>query len=192
MDGWMDHVRRIALEVSEARQWKGTLACTSFDPNTHTVKGIILPHGVETGWIPLAAVQTSGGSANGTGSYFGPTPGDASALQNGGQFQGDQLDVEFDRGDPNTLIAKHKMSLPQNPPMVQSGEHLVTHERGSTHLYKQDGSVVFTHFAAQGTHTWDAQGNLTTDTKGKTHTINSSGGDIHISSGGGTIHMNDS
>ena len=176
---WLDQlVRRVALDIVGARQFKGLLACTSFDPTTHTVKGTIVPHGIETGSIPLMAIQTS--MAAGTGIFIGPRPGNASVLQNGGKFEGDLLDIEFDMGDPNTIIAKHRMSQPQNPPQVQAGEMLHLHEKGTKTLHAQDGSVTFTHFAKQATETWDAQGNRTVDTKGQAHTVKAGGSTVQM------------
>ena len=183
-DQWRDLARRVALEISHARYYKLDLCVTSYDKTTHTVKGMIVPHNIETGDIPIHSIQTSGDS--GTGVFIGATPGDASALTNGEQFMGDVMEVHFDGGDPNTMIAHYKMSQPENPPQVESGEMLHQHQKGSTHLYKQDGTVIFTHFAKQGTQTWNTDGSITTDTKGAAHTVMTGGGATTIDSGGGT------
>lgn len=186
MDEWLNVlVRRVAMEVTGSRQFEGTLACTSYDPKTHTVKGIVVPHGIETGNIPLAAMHTSGDS--GTGLFIGPTPGDASKLTQGGTFDGDLLDLKFDMGDPNTITARHRMSQPDNPPMVKSGEAMLIQKKGNSTYYKEDGSVVQTHFAKKGTTTWDKDGNVTTDTKGAKHTTMTGGAEHTIDTGGGAV-----
>ncbi len=121
MDEWLDIIRREAANIVASRQLKSTLVATSYDPATHSVKGILVPHGVETGWVRLAAIH----AGNGFGIVMGPTPGDAKKLD------GDQFDIEFDAGDPNTIVARHRQHSKQDaPPAVKSGEMLIQHKSG--------------------------------------------------------------
>ena len=128
-----DVMRAYAAQAVAARQFKGTLVTTGYNPQTHAVKGILVPHGIETGWIPIAAVH----AGNNYGIACGPKVGDAQALD------GDQYDIEFDFGDPNTIVARHRQfSTPDSPPQVQSGEMVVMHESGNKIFFAQDKSMV--------------------------------------------------
>ena len=127
MDEFWNVVRRIALEVMGSTQIKGTLVCTAYNPKTHAVKGIIQPHGVESGWVPIAALHVG----NGFGVLVGPKVGDPQKLD------GDQFDLQADMGDPNTLVAHHRQfSTPDAPPEVQSGEMLLMHEKGTKAFFR--------------------------------------------------------
>lgn len=156
---WLDIIRREALNVAKHGQQKSTVICTSYNPNTHAIKGILVPHGVETGWIPLAAIHIG----NGYGVLVGPKVGDPEKLD------GDQFDVDFEFGDPNTPIAKHRMfSTPDAPPVVQSGEILLMHQKGAKLYFEEDGSV-------------------TLDTNNNPLTINTGSGKLAIN---GTVDIN--
>lgn len=136
MDEWLDIIRREAANVVASRQLKSTLVATGYDPATHSVKGILVPHGVETGWVRLAAIH----AGNGFGIVTGPTPGDDKKLD------GDQFDIEFDAGDPNTIIARHRQhSKPDAPPSVQSGEMLIQHKSGHYIKFNAADELVVNH-----------------------------------------------
>ena len=99
IDAWLDIIRDEVATVSSMRNWKGTVVVTSYDPTKHAIKGILVPHEVETGWIPLG----SGMIGNGYGDVMAPKAGSATDLD------GDQFNVEYDNGDPNTPIATHRI-----------------------------------------------------------------------------------
>jgi len=180
MDDFLDLIRREAQHAIAGRQYKGTLVATSYNPKTHAIKGILVPSEVETGWIPIATQH----AGDGYGVMSGPNVGSAENLD------GDVFDIEFENGDPNTPIAKHKhFSAADNPPQVQAGELLVKHQTGGSTYFKADGTIVTTHKDG-GQMTFDADGNHTLDTKGKTVTVKSSGGAININGGGGTVSIN--
>jgi hypothetical protein len=125
-------IRRIAQEVVGRQQFKGTLVCTAYNPDTHAVKGIIQPHGIESGWVPLAAMHVG----NGFGILVGPRVGSSDALD------GQVFDLHFDGGDPDTLVAHHRhFSTTDKPPRVESGEMLLQHENGNQVFFSQDGSL---------------------------------------------------
>ncbi len=131
-DELMSHIRRIAQEVMGRSQFKGTLVCTAYNPQTHAVKGIIQPHGIESGWVPLAALHVG----NGFGIAVGPRVGDPKKLD------GQVFDLHFDGGDPDTLVAHHRQfSNTEKPPVVQSGEMLLQHESGNKVFFAADKSV---------------------------------------------------
>lgn len=164
-----DYVRREAQNAVAMREMKGTLLCTAYNPKTHAIKGILMPHEVETGWVPISVA----GAGNGFGVLVGPKVGDASKAADG--FDGDVFDVEFDGGDPNTPVAKLKhFSATQTPPEVQSGEILIKHEKGGSRLYAADGSITDTH-PSGATITWDKDGNHIHDNRGKDITVKTAG-----------------
>ncbi len=70
-DGLIDLIRREAAIVSSMRHWKGTVVVTGYDPKKHALKGILVPHEVETTWIPIG----SGAIGSGFGDLIGPKVG---------------------------------------------------------------------------------------------------------------------
>lgn len=177
---WLDIIRRETQHTHFHGATKSTLICTAYNPKTHAVKGILVPHGVETGWVPVGV--TSAG--NGFGILVGPKVGDSEKLD------GDQFDVEFEFGDPNTPIARHRLfSTPDTPPEVQSGEIMIQHEKGHKLFFAQDGSVTLTHAAAGGNLTFDKDGNLTVDSKSKGITVNAGSANLAIN---GIVNINGS
>ena len=83
------------------------------------------------------------------------------------------------------------MSLPKNPPQVQSGEVMTLDENGSSIYFKQDKSLIVTHGVKGGTINFDgSSGALTSDTKGAAHTMNTGGGAMNINTGGGMLSIN--
>ncbi len=144
----------IAHEVMGRSQFKGTIVTTAYNPQIHAIKGIIQPHGIESGWVPIASLHVG----NGFGIVIGPRVGSADELD------GQVFDLHMDGGDPDTLVAHHRQfSDVEKPPVVQSGEMLVKHASGTQDMYFNDGSRKMTH-ATGATETWDPQGNLITST----------------------------
>ena len=141
-DGLIELIRREATIIAAMRQWTGTVVATSYDPTKHAIKGVLVPHEVETGWIPIGV----GAIGSGSGDLMGPKVGSADALD------GDQFNVQFDAGDPNTLIATHRIfSDTDVPPQVQAGEMMRRHAlsqqlyfnaAGDAILSRDDGSMV--------------------------------------------------
>lgn len=192
IDELTDHIRRIAQEVVGRAQFKGTLVCTGYDKVTHSVKGILQPHGIETGWVPLAALHVG----NGFGIVVGPRVGSADALD------GQVFDVHFDGGDPDTLVAHHRQfSTQEQPPQVEPGEMLLQHESGNKIFFDQGNNLSLQHYAgailtlhddksitfqhASGSMiAWDADGNITHDAKDKSISVAASqGGTIALGQG---------
>lgn len=166
MEEFLDIVRREAQQIVASRQWKGSVVATSYDPKTHSIKGIHMPSEVETGWIPLSAIQ----AGDGYGVMAGPTVGSAEKLD------GDVFDLDFENGDPNWPIARHKhFSNSDNPPEVKSGEVLVKSQAGGSTHFKQDKSIRTTH-ADGGYVEIDKDGNHIHDTNNKNVTINAGSG----------------
>jgi uncharacterized protein involved in type VI secretion and phage assembly len=158
--------RKEAQRATGGYQRKATVAITGYNPEKHQAKGILLPHMVETGWVPLSSQH----AGDGYGVMVGPNVGSAEDLD------GDWMDVEFENGDPNTPVFKNKhFTQADNPPVVQSGEILVKHQSGGSTLHKADGSIVTTHKDG-GQHMFDADGNHSLVTKDKNVTIDAGKG----------------
>lgn len=156
MHDFLEIVRREAHAVVAARQYQGTVVTTAYDPKTRSIKGVLVPSGVETGWIPLATLH----AGDGYGIGAGPKCGSAEKLD------GAVFEVSFQGGDPNTPVANlQHHSAEETPPEVQSGEIILNHESGMKDKFSKDGSRTMTHGKGQ-TDTWDAQGNKIKDLKG--------------------------
>lgn len=148
LDDFLDVVRREAGVGVSQREKKGTLVATSYNPKTHAIKGIIQPHGVETGWIPMSTPFIG----NNFGIVTGPTVGqpqgaDGAGQKKGGgdttsQTLGDQFEIAFEGGDPNTPVARNRLySDKDKPPVVESGEVAVVSKFNAGIKMNKDGSV---------------------------------------------------
>ncbi len=202
-DAWLDIVRREAQAVVFALHNKSTLIATSYNPDDHTIKGILVPHGIESGWVRIGVAH----AGNGYGIATGPKVGSADALD------GDQFDIQFEFGDPNRPMATHRQfSIPDVPPKVQSGEMVIqatptdasagtdpnsgkvtnlffdqdknvtlNHESGNSFKMGADKTITTTHFAKKGTMKWNADGSVA---------LNTMGADITTDAGSGTHTIN--
>ncbi len=131
-DAWIDILRREAAIVVAQMQFKGTLVCTGFNPQTYSVKGILMPHEVETGWLPIGG----GAVGDGFGDVWGPKVGSSDSLD------GDQFSVHFDTGDANAGFTAHRMfSSTDNPPQVQEGEMMRKAQFGQQLFFDMDGNA---------------------------------------------------
>lgn len=192
IDGWLDIVRREAQHVFFQHQPRLTLVCTAYNKDIHAIKGILVPHGVETDWIALASVH----AGNGFGILIGPKVGDPKKLD------GDQFDIDFDISNPNRPIARHKQfSTTDKPPTVKSGEMLWQHSKGHHLFFDEKGNVTI-YFNADknkpkggepppngngGYMAFDKDGNLTHNSHKKTLTLDDGAGATHVHDGKGNI-----
>ncbi len=135
-DGLIDLIRREAATAAAMRHWTGTVVVTSYDSKKHAIKGMLVPHEIETGWIPISTDHIG----NGFGNLAGPKVGSPDALD------GDQFHVQFDAGNTNTLTATHRIFSEQDvPPQVQSGEILSQHQTGTKVFMDKDGQAIVEH-----------------------------------------------
>ena len=197
-DDLIEIIRREAANVVAQLHLKSTLVATSYDPDKHAVKGMLMPHNVESDWISMGAIHIG----DGYGILVGPKCGSKEKLD------GDQFDIEFERGDPHNPIAKHRVfSVADKPPKVESGEMLLQHQSGNKLLFDKAKNVTVQHHAgaklilhddksitlqhASGTSiAWDADGNITHDAKDKTISIAASkGGTIQLGQGAASVSV---
>lgn len=97
----------------------------SYNKKTFSVKVLIQPEGVITGWIPLGTPWVG----NGWGMFAAPSIGDL-------------VRVDFAGGDPDAGLASLRAYSDVNVPLgVESGEFWLIHKSGSGLKFHNDGSV---------------------------------------------------
>ncbi len=113
------------MQVARARL-QLMLTVTSYNPDTHSVKGTLQPYGIESGWMPIGTL----GIGSGFGIAVGPNIGD-------------QFDVDFHNGDPHCPRATHRVfSNKDRPPVAQSGEVVIQAATGQKITMTQDGNML--------------------------------------------------
>ena len=148
MNELLDLIRREVM-ATMYREHERKLTVTSYDPQTHSVKGTLQPSGVESGWIPVGCVS----SGNGYGVVVGPCVGD-------------QMDVKFENGDPNSPLACHRLfSTNATPPSVESGEVGIVSKFNHSIKLTKDGKTSIT---TQGDVTASTTGKLNVSAQGDT------------------------
>lgn len=138
----IETIKRIVADMLnlQAKTQYGTI--TAYNPNDYTVKVLLQPEGVETGWIPLTAPW----SGNGLGAVFGPV-------------LGTDCRVDFAGGIPEAAMAGARFFNANNPPpVVQSGQAAIVDGAGSYVRLNNDGTITI---SAAGAATLDAPGGLT-------------------------------
>jgi hypothetical protein len=125
MNELLDILRREAQAAAQ-RQQPATLTVTSYNPEKHAVKGTIKPYGIESGWIPIGTAAVG----DGFGVAIGPCVGD-------------QFNLEFEGGDPNSARATHRLfSNDAKPPKVESGEVAIFSKFGHKISLTKDNKMV--------------------------------------------------
>lgn len=98
---------------------------SSYDPTTHSIKGMRQPEGIETGFLAVG----SGMAANGYGFALGPNIGD-------------QYVLGFLNGDPEVpFVAGRLFSDEDKPPQVQAGEALMQSQSMAKVFLDQAGNL---------------------------------------------------
>lgn len=118
-------VRRETERVMARRALPRMGIVTSFDPDNYAAKVLIQPEGHETGWLPIH----SPAAGNGSGMFFGPSPGDV-------------VEVHYQEGGKGAPYIGLRQFGDRNRPMrVESGEFAVVHQSGAVIRIRNDGSV---------------------------------------------------
>jgi phage baseplate assembly protein gpV len=104
---------------------------TSYDPDKHLAKVMLMPDGLETGWIPIEESHMG----QGFGIAVGLTPGD-------GKSTGDQVIVRCEENDFESFkVTKSVHSSKDKPPKVESGEMVFWTKWGQQIRFNKDGSL---------------------------------------------------
>ncbi len=127
MRRFLNHIKGAAAAAATYDTTRiGTI--TGYDPGTCTVKVMIQPDEVETGWIPLLSPWVG----NGWGMVCGPNIGDA-------------VKVSFERGNLDTGVAELRFfNDVDRAPGASSGEFWLIHKSGSLLKFTNDGKVLLT------------------------------------------------
>jgi phage baseplate assembly protein gpV len=112
-----------ALVQTQAQPRFGTV--TSVDPNTATVRVMLQPEGVLSGWLPLLSPWAGAG----WGMMCPPAPGDQ------------VLVVAQEGAAEHGVIIGRVFSNQQRPPSAPSGELWLVHQSGSYLKLQNDGTV---------------------------------------------------
>ena len=121
----IETIKRVVADMlnMQAKTQYGTI--TAYDPATYTVKVMLQPDGVETGWIPLGAAWVG---AN-LGAVFGPP-------------LGTDCRVDFVGGMPEASLAGARLfNANFTPPVVQSGQGAIVDGAGSYVRLNNDGTI---------------------------------------------------
>lgn len=120
-------VRGIAAAAGQGRAGTRIGLVSAYDPNRYAVKVKFPPDDVETGWIPLQAVQVG----NGFGIYAPPN-------------LDDQIKVEFQDGAQDAGIAGGTLFNDIDVPLaVPAGEVWIVHKSGALWKLTNDGKATF-------------------------------------------------
>ncbi|SDX12425.1 hypothetical protein SAMN05518669_103345 [Variovorax sp. YR634] len=114
-----------AQRAGDAKQDTRCGIVDSYDPATYSVKVLLQPANVPTGWIPILSPYVG----NGWGLQVGPEIGDAVVLQ-----------AQEGGGDAAIVIGSMFNDI-ERPMLVPSGEMWIRHKSGSFLKFKNSGDV---------------------------------------------------
>lgn len=98
-----------------------------YNPDNYTIKAVIQPEGVETGWIPLASPWVG----NGWGMFCPPKPGD-------------MVQLDFIEDCPDIAVATLRLFNDQDRPLpCPAGEFWLVHASGAHFRLTNDGAATF-------------------------------------------------
>lgn len=162
MSPWTDFIRRQVETLLVRMHPSETMVATSYNPQSHAVRGIVVPHGVETGWVPISTPMAGAGY----GVVVGPEIGSGDGLD------GNVFHMTFEQGDQNLPRAHGRTFSAQDPPPVaQSGEVVMQGKWGGGVKLAVDKSVTIS------------------GTAGSITVHNPDGSITHTDSAGGIIHQ---
>ncbi len=121
----IETIKRVVADMLNMQAKTQYCTITAYDPDTYTVKVVLQPDGVETGWIPLGAAWVG---AN-LGAVFGPPIGT-------------DCRIDFVGGVPEASLAGARFFNANNPPpVVQSGQGAIVDGAGSYVRLNNDGTI---------------------------------------------------
>jgi phage baseplate assembly protein V len=121
----IEHIKRVVSEFMANFMSTKYGQISAYDPNSYSVKVIIMPTLKETGFIPLGAAWVG----NGFGAVFGPAIGD-------------QVRLDFVNGRVEVgLVGSRFFNNQARPPVVQSGQAAIVDSKGSYIKLNNDGTI---------------------------------------------------
>ena len=137
MDGFLNHVKAQASQMDQGWAQPRLAVVSSVDPATFTVRVMVQPEGVLSGWLPV----TSAWVGAGWGLACLPATGD-------------QVLVVWQEGDAeHGIVVGRLWSNAVMPPQAPVGEFWLVHKTGSFLKLHNDGSIESS--AAMWRHTGD-------------------------------------
>jgi len=121
----IDHIKRIVADFMAGLSPTKYGTVSSYNPTDYTVKVILQPEGIETGFVPLAAAWVG----NNLGAVFGPSVGDVVRLD------------FIDGSAQATVVGGRFFSVNARPPVVQSGQAAIVDSHGSYVRLNNDGTI---------------------------------------------------
>lgn len=121
----IEQIKRVISEFLSTVFFTKYGQISAYNPNDYTVKVIIQPQGIETGFIPLAAIWVG----NELGAVFGPAIGDSVRL--------DFIDGSIQA----TVVSGRFFNNGARPPVVQSGQAALVDSKGSYIRLNNDGTI---------------------------------------------------
>lgn len=144
-------------ELSAAQYEPGAKGLvSSYDPKAYAVKLRLQPSDVETGWLPIKALQAGADF----GVYAAPN-------------LGDQMVIEFENGDAQVgMVSGSLPSKQDRPPEVAAGEILIKHKSGAFLRFAADGDIEFkTEGEIRSAGTWLHDGDFTDNSGSNSVTV---------------------
>ncbi|MFN3886148.1 MAG: phage baseplate assembly protein V [Aquabacterium sp.] len=147
------HAMRLQAQIAMSGGGASRLATVaSFNPDNYTVKVVIQPEGVESGWLPLASAWVG----NGWGMFCPPMPGD-------------MVQVDFMEDSPDAGVVTVRLFNDQDRPLrCPAGELWLVHQSGAFFKLTNDGAATFSD--GQGATVQLKGGNITSQASNWTHT----------------------
>lgn len=123
----IDHIKRVISEFMANFLLPKYGQISAYDPNTYTVKVVLMPTMQETGFVPLSAAWVG----NNFGAVFGPAIGDSVRL--------DFIDGRVEA----CKVGGRFFNDSARPPVVQSGQAAIVDSKGSYVKLNNDGTISF-------------------------------------------------
>lgn len=123
----IDYIKRVVSEFMANFTSTKYGQISAYDPDTYTVKVLLMPTLQETGFIPLSAPWVG----NNFGAVFGPAIGDSVRL--------DFIDGNVEA----TVVGGRFFNNSALPPVVQSGQAAIVDSKGSYVKLNNDGTMSF-------------------------------------------------
>ncbi len=124
----INHIKKIIAEYLASIMHPKFGTITAYNPQTYTVKVMIQPEGVETGFIQIATPW----AGSNFGAVFGPAIGDLVRL--------DFIEGSVQAG----LMGGRFFNNANPPPVVQSGQCAIVDKAGSSIKLNGDGTATLT------------------------------------------------
>lgn len=121
----IDLIKRVVADFMASFSPTKYGTVSAYNPNDYTVKVILQPEGIETGFVPLSAPWVG----NNLGAVFGPAIGDVVRLD------------FIDGSAQATVVGGRFFSVNARPPVVQSGQAAIVDSAGSYVRLNNDGTI---------------------------------------------------